>query len=142
MRAKLLAMATVLACGATLPAVAAWDRIGSVDVSPYRDQATQFNNIPGRVDELSLQARRDDVMCRDVTATFDNGDRRDVFHGRIPEGRDVTVDLRGRRVQSLDFDCRTEHGDRASVDIAANIDRDDSRRNPAGRFLNDLFNQR
>ncbi len=146
MRAKLLAIAAVLACGTTLPALAAWDRIGSVDISRGRDRTAEFNNFGGRIDELSLQARGDDVMCRDVTATFDTGERRNVFQGRLPENRDITVNLRdrGRRIRSLDFDCRTDHGDRANVDIAANIDnyRDEWRRNPVGRALNDLLDRR
>src|SRR5258706_4243973 len=85
MRAKLLAIAAVLACGTTLPALAAWDRIGSVDISRGRDRTAEVNNFGGRIDELSLQARGDDAMCRDVTATVDTRARRNVYQCPMSE---------------------------------------------------------
>jgi len=90
---RLVALAAVLCAGVTLPASAAWDRIGSVQFSPRNDHETTYGNFGGRVEALSLGARNAPVACNNVTATFGNGMTRTVFRGMLTPGRDVTVDL-------------------------------------------------
>jgi hypothetical protein len=121
-----MALAAVLCAGAAVPAFAAWDRIGSVDVSYRNGTDVAYGNFGGRVEALSLSARGGDVMCRDVTATFGNGNTRSVFHGFLPRGRDVTVDLpgeNGRMIRRLEFNCRSNDRDGARVEIAADVGR-------------------
>ena len=131
----LMASAAVLATAlsaAAVPALAEWDRVGTVDFS-YRDTTdTQYGNFGGRLQALSLQARNSDVTCRDVTAVFGNGDREEVFHGFLPRGRNVTVDLpgRSRMIRRLDFNCHAMDRGGASIDIAANVDSRET-----GRFV-------
>jgi len=121
---RLLAMAAILLSSVAVPASAAWDRIGSVDFSPRDNTETQYGNFGGRVESLSLIARNADVRCRDVTATFGNGDTQQVFRGFLPRARNVEVTLpNGRFIRRLDFDCRPMDRDRATVDIAADIGR-------------------
>src|SRR5579871_2753923 len=122
---RLMALTAVLCAGAAVPAFAAWDRIGSVDFSYRGDAAVQYGNFGGRVEALSLRARSGDVMCRDVTATFGNGETRSVFHGFLARGRDVNLDLpgEGRMIRRLDFNCRSNDRDGARVDIAADVGR-------------------
>src|SRR3954470_23868918 len=122
---RLMALAAVLCAGAAVPAFAAWDRIGSVDFSYRNSTDVQYGNFGGRVEALSLRARNSDVTCRDVTAVFGNGNTRSVFHGFLPRGRDVTLDLPGnaRMIQRLQFNCRSTDRDGARVDIAADVGR-------------------
>jgi len=120
-----MALAAVLCAGAAVPAFAAWDRIGSVDFSYRNTTDVQYGNFGGRVEALSLRARSGDVMCRDVTAIFGNGESRSVFQGFLPRGRDVTLDLPGqsRMIRRLEFNCRSTDRDGARVDIAADVGR-------------------
>ena len=122
---RLMALAAVLCAGAAVPAFAAWDRIGSVDVSYRNGTDVQYGNFGGRVEALSLRARGGDVNCRDVTATFGNGNTRSVFHGFLPRGRDVTVDMPGnaRMIRQLQFNCRSTAREGARVEIAADVGR-------------------
>lgn len=121
---RLLAMAAILFSSVAVPASAAWDRIGSVDFS-FRDNSdTQYGNFGGRVESLALIARNADVRCRNVTATFGNGQTQQVFRGLLPRGRNIEVTLpNGRMIRRLDFDCQPMERGRATVDIAADIGR-------------------
>ena len=121
---RLLAMAAILFSSVAVPASAAWDRIGSVDFSARDNTETQYGNFGGRVESLALMARNTDVRCRNVTATFGNGETQQIFRGFLQRGRNVEVTLaNGRMIQRLDFDCRPMDRDRATVDIAADIGR-------------------
>ncbi|HXJ00743.1 MAG TPA: hypothetical protein VNH44_05930 [Micropepsaceae bacterium] len=122
---RLMVLATVLLSGIAVPALADWDRIGSVDVSYRNNHDVEYTNFGGRVEALALRAHKSDVTCRNVTATFGNGDRRDVFHGFLPMGRIVAVDLPGesRVIRRLDLNCRSMDRDGADVEIAADVGR-------------------
>ena len=145
MRRPLIALAAVLCTGVAVPALAAWDRIGSVDFSYRSDRETQYGNFGGSVEALSLRARDADVTCRNVTATFGNGQTRSVFRGTLRRGRDTTLDLPGadRMVRRIDFDCRANARRGATVDISADIGRYQAewRRSPDwDRMWSRLFN--
>jgi hypothetical protein len=136
-----MALAAVLLSGMVLPALADsaladWDRIGSVDFSYRNNTDTQYANFGGRFEALALRARNSDVTCRDVTAVLRNGDRTEVFHGFLPRGRNVTVDLPGgsRLIRHLDFNCRSMDRTGASVDIAADVERFDTGRYVTGEL--------
>jgi hypothetical protein len=133
-RRVILPIAAVLIAGAVSPALAAWDRIGSVDFSRRDTHDAQYGNFGGSVEALALQARGSDLRCDSVTATFGNGRTRQVFRGNLPEGQNVTIDLPGRerRLSRLDFDCRPTERGRASVEIVADVGqyRDEWRRSP------------
>jgi hypothetical protein len=117
-------MAAILFSSVAVPASAAWDRIGSVDFTRRDNTDTQYGNFGGRVESLSLVARNADVRCRDVTATFNNGNSQQIFRGMLPRGRNVEVTLpNGRLIRRLDFNCRVMDRDRATVDIAAEVGR-------------------
>ena len=122
---RLMALAAILLSGMTVPALAAWDRIGSVDFSPRDNTDTQYGNFGGRVEALALQARNSDVTCRSVTAVFADGRPANVFQGLLRRGQNVTVDLPGnsRLIRRLDFNCRSMNRGTASVDIAAEVGR-------------------
>lgn len=124
-RSSILALAAVLAVGVSLPALAAWDRIGTVDFDWRGSHETQWGNFGGRIESLNFRAEGNGVQCRRVRATFGNGDRRRIFDGYIGEGRSVDVDLPGddRRLNRLDFNCRSDGRRDARIVISADIGR-------------------
>lgn len=125
MNRPLIALAAVLFTGVAAPAFAAWDRIGSVDFSFRNARETQYGNFGGSVEALALRARDASVTCRNVTATFGNGQTRSVFRGTLPRGQDITLDVPGadRMIRRLDFDCRSTARRGATVDISADVGR-------------------
>jgi len=115
-RASTLLLATVLTTAA-LPAFATWERIGSLNVASGRTEQFNMENFKGNV--IGLTAKEGDVMCDRVTATFDNGDMRPIFKGKLPKGLSVRVDLPPGAVEKVDFDCHPTMGGQATVDLAA-----------------------
>ena len=110
----------MLAGTVAVPALAAWEPVGSVDFT-YRDNHdSKLGNFRG--DSIGLTARGSDVVCDRVMATFGNGRTREIFSGELPRGQTVTVDLPGRErsVDRVDFECRPTDRWRARVDIASN----------------------
>lgn len=139
MRPVTMMLAAVLVAGTALPAVAAWDRIGTVDFTRRDTRDVHYGSFGGPVEALALRARGSDIRCQSVTATFMNGNTRQVFSGNLPEGREVTLDLPGngpRRVQQLDFNCVPTNSRDGTVAISADVVadvgayRDDWRRSP------------
>jgi hypothetical protein len=123
-RSRTMLLAAALTMTAAVPALAAWDRIGSIAISPG-DRVTTYREFGGRMESLNFTARDSDVECRDVTATFGNGATRSVFRGFLERGRPLTVDLPGRErmVTNLTFDCHAQDYPGATLDIAADIGR-------------------
>jgi hypothetical protein len=119
-RSTAIILAAVLASGAAVPALAAWEPVGSVDFS-YRDtHDANLGNFKGTA--VGLTARDSDVRCDRVVATFGNGRSREIFRGELPRGRTVAIDLPPgdeRSIDRVDFDCHPMDGSRAIVEIAA-----------------------
>ncbi len=57
MRAVTMMLVAVVLAGTALPAVAAWDRIGSVDFTRRDIRDVQYGNFGGPVEALALRAR-------------------------------------------------------------------------------------
>jgi len=131
---KQVCLLAALLCASTAPALADWDNIGSVDVSYGRDNDSPSFNLGGPVERLQLTADRGDVVCRSVRADFGNGQAADIFHGPLPQGRAVSVDLPGnaRTLRGLTFKCGAQNPRGAVIRIAADVGRyrDEWRRNP------------
>jgi hypothetical protein len=103
------------------PALAAWDRIGTVEVGYRLERTSQYGDFGGPVERIQLRATGSDVACRTIDAQFGNANRKSVWRGTLREGRPVTVDLPGdaRHVRKLDFVCRATGRRGATVEIAA-----------------------
>ena len=116
------------------PAAADYVRLGSVDVGFRADMDTAYTEFGGRLESLRLTASRSDIMCRSVVVQFENGDRQNVFSGRLDERRPVDVDLRGRarRVDSIKFNCRSDEFRGGRVYIEGEV----------GRFRDEWRNDR
>jgi hypothetical protein len=102
------------------PAAADFVRLGSVDVGFRADTDTAYTEFGGRLESLRLIASRSDIFCRAVVVQYENGERQNVFSGRLDERQPVMVDLRGRarRVDSIKFNCRSDEfrGGRVFID--------------------------
>jgi len=119
-RFGLVVAGALLASSVAVPAVAAWEPVGSVDFTFRDNHDAKLGNFRG--DSVGLTARGSDVVCDSVMATFGNGRTREIFRGELPRGETVTIDLPGRErsVDRVDFNCRPTERWRARVDIATN----------------------
>jgi len=103
------------------PALADWDRVGSVDIDYRLERSSQYGNFGGAVDRVQLRAVGSDVACRTITARFGDGESRDLWRGTLREGQPINIDMPGdaRRLRSLDFLCRASGARGARVEILA-----------------------
>ncbi|MBN9587501.1 MAG: hypothetical protein BGN85_04230 [Alphaproteobacteria bacterium 64-11] len=144
-RSSIGVLTAVLCCAVTLPAMAAWDRIGEVRVGGRHDRDTQPVRLGGPVEGLRLEADHNNVMCRSVVARFGNGRDRIVFQGELRPGQPRMVDLPGdrRNIRSLAFDCGVRGPRDAVIHVSADVGRyrSDWQRNPDfGRVWSRMFN--
>ncbi len=123
MRNYAILMIAAAAVGTAAPAFAAWDRLGTIQVSPGRDQDRVYGSFGGPVERLLLDADYSDVHCRQVRVTFANGQRRNVFSGRLNDRVPKVVDLPGaqRNIRRIDFRCRALERRTAQIQISADI---------------------
>jgi hypothetical protein len=132
---RLLALTAVLCTGMAVPAMAALVSLGSVGLTGLNTATTidLRGNLPPRVEALSLQAHDSDIMCRDVTARFRNGESMQIFRGFLPRGRDEVINMIPvhRDVDRVDFDCHSTSASGGRIDLAADV--------PAGRVVIDRY---
>ena len=134
MKLALPVMAVCFCLGAAVPALAAWDEVGRVDVGFRGDRETRDVRFGGAVEGLQLRAEGNDINCRSVRARFGNGADREIFRGRLRQGDSTNIDLPGdrRNLRSLSFQCTTDSPRRASIRVVADVGRyrNEWRRNP------------
>lgn len=144
-KSKLAVLAILFCAGTAVPALAAWDQVGSVNIDFRRDRDTHNFDFGGPVDRLQLTADRGDIDCRSVSATFANGNAREIFRGTLRRGQPANIDLPGnnRGIRRLNFACGARDPRGGVIRIAADIGshRDEWRRNPGfdrtwGRVFN------
>ncbi|MEO8384272.1 MAG: hypothetical protein ABI583_03445 [Betaproteobacteria bacterium] len=119
----LLASSSTFPAFAAVPPRAGMENLGTVDVSRQPDRDVVYNRFGGAMERLQLRATDSDINCRSVTARFGNGRSRQIFSGRLVEGRAVNVDLPGdaRHVSSLTFNCRADERWGGKVRILADV---------------------
>lgn len=144
-KTRVMALAAVIVASTAVPALADWDRIGSVNISPGRERSSVYGSFGGPIERLHLNADRSSVYCRSVRVTFTNGRTRNVFSGRLDEDNPRMIDLPGyqRSVRRIDFRCRALERRTAQIQISADIGnyRETWRRNPNfQRLWSGLFN--
>jgi len=137
MRNFRIAGLAALFCLTASTAFAAWDQLGSVDVSGRgpmgrpgammrgMDRDARNFDLGGPVERLQLRAERSDIDCRSVTARFGNGRTSDVFHGMLREGRTADIDLPGqaRNLAGLVFTCTAMDRRGGTIRISADVGR-------------------
>lgn len=139
------ALAAALSLGTAVPALAAYDTIGSVNVDFRRDRDVRNMDFGGPVERIQLTATRSDIDCRAVNARFGNGKSREIFQGRLRQGRATNVDLPGgdRNVSRLIFNCGARDKSGGTIRISADIGRyqEEWRRHPDfNRIWSRVFN--
>lgn len=109
-----------LMCTAAVPALAAWNHVGSVMFSTRSTHFAARADFSG--DQMALTSRIGDVYCQNVEATFGDGQTRSIYTGMLRANQTVNIDLPGnvRSVQGLAFDCQPTDGSQGTVDVAAN----------------------
>jgi hypothetical protein len=131
---KKLAIFTTLLCMGAVPALAAWDEVGTVRVSAGRDHDVKNFDMGGPVERLQLRAEGSDIRCRAVTASFGNGRSQSVFQGPLSDGAPANVSLPGnaRTITRLTFNCSAENRRGGSIVVVADVGRyrGDWRHNP------------
>jgi hypothetical protein len=122
---RVLILAALLAGGASAPAMADYVRIGSVDVGFRMDRDSAWSRFGGGMEGLRLIASNSDIACRNIRVTFGDGTQQNVFNGVLQEESPVDVDLRGgvRRVQRIDFACRSDRAEGGKIFLAADVGR-------------------
>ena len=123
-----IVVAALLSSSAAVPALAAWDPVGSVSFSNRETHDAKLGNFKGTA--VGLTARDSTVMCDSVIATFGNGRTREIFRGELPRGQTIRIGLPGneRSIDRVDFDCRSMDGRSAMVAIAVDDGRGFDRR--------------
>ena len=103
---RLMAFTAFLCAGAATPALADWDHVGSIDIGRHHDRDVRTFELGGPVTALQLRADRN-INCDSVKATFADGDTREIFSGRLSDGRAKNIDLpdRSQHITRLNFDC-------------------------------------
>ena len=101
----------------TTPVLAKWEHVGSLEVVSGKTE--QFLLQPFKGDVVGLTAREADINCKRVTATFENGNTRPIFKGKLRKGLIIRVDLPPGAVERVNFECRPKATRHATVSLAA-----------------------
>lgn len=117
--------AAVVAVAFAAPAAADYVRLGSADVGYRTEGDTVYSRFGGRLENLRLIAGQSDIFCREITVQYDNGERQNVFSGRLDERQPVEVDLRGhaRRIDSIRFACRSDEARGGRIFVEGDVGR-------------------
>ena len=124
-RSTFLAMAAAMSVGFTVPALADYVHLGSVDVSHRADRDTAYSRFGGPVESLRFSVDRSSIFCRSIRVHYADGQVDEVFSGHLLEGRTVDVDVpgRARRIDSISFACRSEDRSGGQIEISAEVGR-------------------
>jgi hypothetical protein len=105
-----------------MPALADWNHVGDLEVSPDHYSSVQLSGFTGPVEQIGLHATgRSD--CDNVRVTYENGDTQEVFAGTILNGQDqlITFPDQTRMVRAVSLNCRAANDIGAHIAVAADI---------------------
>lgn len=113
----------VLATGT--PAQAQWVKLSDVRIEHRRDRDTTYSQFAGPVERLSFTARGSDMWCRSIGVVYQNGERDQVFSGKLVRDRSVNADVRGaeRRISRLNMNCTASDPRGGTLVIGADVGR-------------------
>jgi hypothetical protein len=117
------ALVAVLAVG--VPAEAQWVKLSDVHVAHRRDRDTTYSEFAGPVERLSFTARGSDMWCRSITVQYRNGERQQIFSGKLDRDRPVNADVNGgqRRIDRLSMNCAASDSRGGILVVAADVGR-------------------
>ena len=121
-KAHTIAIAAMLTAGSAIPALAAWNHVGNVEVSPSRYTDVQLGGFRGPVERIRFHSdgRAD---CDNIRVRYDNGETREVYSGTLYDGQDQTITFpdRSSLVNAVSFSCRAARDDGAQIAVAADM---------------------
>lgn len=121
-KAHTIAIAAMLTAGSAIPALAAWNHVGNVEVSPYRYTDVRLGNFQGPVDRIRFHSdgRAD---CDNIRVRYDNGQTREVYSGTLYDGQDQTITFpdRSNLVTAVSFSCRAAREGGAQIAVTADM---------------------
>lgn len=127
-KARMIAIAAMLTTASALPALAAWNSVGNVQVSPYRYTDVQLGEFNRPVERIRFRSdgRAD---CDHIRVRYDNGDTREVFSGTLYDGQDQTIAFpdQSSLVNEVSFSCRAAHEGGAQIAVSADMPAFDTR---------------
>lgn len=121
-KAHTIAIAAMLMVGSAIPALAAWNHVGNVEVSPYRYTDVQLGNFNGPVERIRFHANgRAD--CDNIRVRYDNGETREVYSGALYDGQDQTITFpdQSSLVNAVSFSCRAAREGGAQIAVTADM---------------------
>lgn len=124
-RSFLLGMTALATFALIAPADADWVRLGNIPIGRHQDRDTAYSQFGGPVETLSFTARGSDMYCRSITAEYGNGERQQVYSGRLYRDKSVNTDVRGRerRIERLTMNCQAFGRSSSHIEVAANVGR-------------------
>ena len=121
-KTRVIAIAALLAAGSSLPALAEWNHVGDIQVSPDQYSNVQLGAFTGPVDQIRLHSAGR-ANCDNVRVIYENGDTQEIFSGAILDGQDQTISFpdRSRRLEAVSLDCRAAYEGGAHIAVAADM---------------------
>jgi hypothetical protein len=125
LRAAFLGVTTLAALAVGAPAAAQWIKLSDVHVAHHRDRDIAYSDFAGPVERLSFTARGSDMWCRSIAVVYRNGERQQVFSGKLDRDRPVDADVRGgdRRIDRLNMNCAAAEPRGGILVVAADVGR-------------------
>jgi hypothetical protein len=104
---------------------AQWVKLSDVRVAHHRDRDTTYSDFAGPVERLSFTARGSDMWCRSIAVQYRNGERQEVFSGKLERDRPVDADVHGseRRIDRLTMNCAASDPRGGILVVAADVGR-------------------
>lgn len=125
LRTALLGMTAVVALAAAAPADGQWVKLGDVRIEHRRDHETTYSQFGGPVERLRFTAHASDMWCRSIGVQYQNGEREQVFSGKIDRDNPVSADVSGgdRRIDRLSLNCAASDPRGGVLVIGADVGR-------------------
>jgi hypothetical protein len=101
-----------------------WIPVATERFSGLNDHQMTFTGWRGRnLDAIAFRPLNDDARCREVTVTYQDGNR-DTLHlsgDFLRQDRITMIDLPGnhRDVMRIDMNCHAEHGNMVTMEVLA-----------------------
>jgi hypothetical protein len=125
LRTAFLGMTALAVLAAGAPAEAQWVKLSDVRIEHRRDRDTTYSQFAGPVERLSFTARGSDMWCRSIGVVYQNGQRDQVFSGKLERDRPVNADVRGaeRRISRLNMNCTASDPRGGTLVVGADVGR-------------------
>ena len=107
LKTAFLGMTAVAALAIATPAEAQWVKLSDVHIDHGRDRESSYAQFAGPVERLSFTAQGSDMYCRSIGVEYQNGERQQVYSGKLMQGQPVNADVAGnaRRIERLHMAC-------------------------------------